>query len=503
MFEITKLGDTPFHTSQEADRICQLIQRELGWSARYYTAKLAISRSLSAAPLKNGDTGKGKCKEIRGRQLLGTGIAHQASWLALIVQHHGRDVTLKEFRDLIFLHWERGAKMLEEDWNLVDGKFAEFVVNLVTREPLTLYPKQQLQDVKSFSDKFQIPVGPAAIDAKTHESVVFQLNKNGGSPHMAFIGGTNSGKTYTATTMLQKVCEISTVPVLAFDFKGDLSEKLAPKIGANIISPPRAPVPLDVLFISKDDEIEFGIKNAAARIMESIRRVKTAGIGDVQADLLRQALIHALRRGVTDEQLPHVANVAASLREVYDEAERKEDGLIALMNGLCEYQLFSPEMNPTQFFSQSWVIKLPQDCSPEVRKLIVNLTLDALDRWINSLPDSQSQDGWQALRHVCLLDEAHVILSTKLPALANLIRMCRSKGGCLMLVSQSPDDFRTSGENFLDNIGLAVTFNTLAKAGVLKEAYGQRIKELPKLPRGQALCKMRLDDSVRKVQAWE
>lgn len=99
-------------------------------------------------------------------------------------------------------------------------------------------------------------------------------------------------------------------------------------------------------------------------------------------------------------------------------------------------------MSPAEFFSRSWIIRLPQDGTAEVRKLVINLTLDALDRWINSQPDSPTVDGSRGLRHVCMLDEAHVILATRLPALGNLIRMSRSKGGAIMLISQSPDDLK-------------------------------------------------------------
>ena len=105
-------------------------------------------------------------------------------------------------------------------------------------------------------------------------------------------------------------------------------------------------------------------------------------------------------------------------------------------------------------------MQLPQDGSAEMRRLIINLTLDALDRWINSQPDAPTDaKGLRALRHVTMLDEAHVILSTRLPALGNLVRMSRSKGGAVMLISQSPDDFENAEDGYLDNMGMTLAFN--------------------------------------------
>jgi hypothetical protein len=46
-----------------------------------------------------------------------------------------------------------------------------------------------------------------------------------------------------------------------------------------------------------------------------------------------------------------------------------------------------------------------------------------------------------------MIDEAHQILETKLPALGNLVRMSRSKGGVVMLVSQSPNDFSNEDDD--------------------------------------------------------
>ena len=146
---------------------------------------------------------------------------------------------------------------------------------------------------------------------------------------------------------------------------------------------------------------------------------------------------------------------------------------------------------------------MPQDSSEEMRRLIINLTLSALDRWLNALPDAPTDaSGVRSLRHVTLLDEAHVILRSKLAALANLVRMSRSKGGVALLSSQSPDDFEGAEDGYLDNMGMTLAFNTQARPGPTTRIFGNGYS-LTGLSVGEALCRIRSEAKTRKVVLWQ
>ena len=97
-----------------------------------------------------------------------------------------------------------------------------------------------------------------------------------------------------------------------------------------------------------------------------------------------------------------------------------------------------------------------------------------------------------------MIDEAHQILGTKLPSLSRLIRMSRSKGGVVMLVSQSPDDFSGEDDEFLDNMGLVAAFATNAKPGAAARVLGKGAN-LTNLQTGQ--CFVRLDKTTKKIKA--
>ena len=352
----------------------------------------------------------------------------------------------------------------------------------------------------TYAGEIRLPVGEVARDLKTDEHVTFALNGAGGSPHMAIMGGVGSGKTRTAVHMLRALRQHCDVPLLAFDFKGDLTESFTDIFGATLISPPEMAIPLDVLHIASRHDTS--IKTAAARIRDSIAAVKARKPSGVQSEALREAVASVLRHDSTGRPA-NLSNVASALESEYSERGRKPDELTATLNELTQFTLFGPEMSPAEFFSRNWIIQLPQDASLELRRLIINLTLDALDRWINSQPDALTDDqGTRSLRHLTMLDEAHVVLSTRLPALGNLVRMSRSKGGSLMLISQSPDDFEGTEDGYLDNMGMTLAFNTQAKPGPTRRIFGNS-GSLTGLQVGEALCRIRSEARTQKVLCWQ
>ena len=252
--------------------------------------------------------------------------------------------------------------------------------------------------------------------------------------------------------------------------------------------------------MSSSDEI--AIKTAAARIRDSIASIKARRPSGVQSEALREAVAATLQAGAGGRTIA-LPDVARALETEYEERGRGSDELTSTLNELSQFNLFLPDRSPTDFFLKSWIILLPQDSSDEMRRMIINLTLNALDRWLNALSDAPTdKEGVRALRHITLLDEAHVILRTKLPALANLVRMSRSKGGVVLLASQSPDDFESAEEGYLDNMGLTLAFNTQAKPGPTRRVFRESIS-LTNLHVGEALCRIRSEARTRRIISWE
>ncbi len=191
------------------------------------------------------------------------------------------------------------------------------------------------------------------------------------------------------------------------------------------------------------------------------------------------------------------------MKLTYETRGMVEDGAVAALEEICRFPLFTPTMTAAEFFRRSWVIRLPQEVPEACRGIVVNLVLDALDTYLNSLPDSPMPDGkHRVLRNLCVIDEAHRILGSKLPALGSLIRMSRSKGGAVMLISQSPDDFQGEDDDFLSEMGMIGAFGTNAKTGSVTRVFGKGVS-LAKLPTGQCVAKIRGEEMPRRVIAWE
>ena len=504
--EAADLATTTFSATRSADKLCAELTRLLGWRHRYVAARLAIGRSLSLPtpprPLTE-DEQDDMATPLRGMQLFGEG-GDSAAWLALITQRCGDEgMSKSSFRTLVAEHWTRGANVLTEDWERSEHDMARFVARLA--------------ELASFGDRIEGPagrvsggseptvagevrfsIGEVARDLRTDENVEFVPNSAGGSPHMALMGGVGSGKTRTAVHILKAMRRFGPVPLLAFDFKGDLAEGLGAAYGADVLRPPDQSIPLDVLHVGTEDDT--AIKKAAARIRDSIASIKSRRPSGVQLDALREAVTATLWLGTAGGPST-LAHVARSLATEYEEKGRGPDEMTATMNELTQFALFSPDNPPADFFSKSWIILLPQDGSEEMRRLIINLTLNALDRWLNALPDAPTDSGFRALRRVTLLDEAHVVLKTRLPALANLVRMSRSKGGVVLLASQSPDDFEGSEDSYLDNMGMTLAFNSQARPGPTRRIFGSAYS-LTGLNVGEALCRIRSDARTRKVVLW-
>ena len=161
-----------------------------------------------------------------------------------------------------------------------------------------------------------------------------------------------------AAAMLRAIREQAPVPLLAFDFKGDLAgftgtqgqTALGETFEAQVIEPPRMPIPLDVLALSQKDQ--FGIDEAALRFRESFSRLKGSKLGDRQRNYVHEAATCAL----STEEPCELRNIRDRLLEVYEEHEAKEDGATSSMEELCRFPLFEPKMSLAEFFQKSWII---------------------------------------------------------------------------------------------------------------------------------------------------
>lgn len=499
-----------FVTEKNSDDTNTKFMSRLGLSKRYLPARLAIARSLAVSaepePLSNNfATGKA----IKGDTLFGTGVA-LSTWISLVIEYSGLpDIDTKILRNIIGAHWKRGLDLLDKDWMKEEEDISRFINRLAEvaeiRNNGDLYTEEYTTDGGQtfIAGEIIIPIGEKSEDTTSKEILRWNVNGRGGSPHSALMGGVGSGKTRTAVSMLKAIREQVEVPILAFDFKGDLGTnakgggyQIDKVFNAEILEPPRTPIPLDVLSIQSRDKID--IAEAASRFRESFARLKSSRLGELQRTAIHKAATWAL-----DNEIPcKLQHIFEAINFIYDEEKMKEDGAIATMQEICRFPLFQPVHNPASFFKKSWIIHLPPNVAEDNRMIVVNLILDALNQHLNSLTDAEiNKNGAREIRIICMIDEAHQILGTKLPALSSLIRMSRSKGGAIMLISQSPDDFSGVDDEFLNEMGLVAAFQTHASSRNVVNILGKGTN-LSALQNGQCFLKRRGDQSSKKIKAW-
>jgi len=287
--------------------------------------------------------------------------------------------------------------------------------------------------------------------------------------------------------------------MIAFDFKGDMNNSdnaLDQAFGATVLAPPHQPIPLDVLALAERTSTNVAL--AAQRLRDSLTTLRGGGFGPLQKGLVGDAAEQALRTKTPCR----LSDVRDALKAIYAAQGKPDDGATTTLADLCRFELFTPDLPPAEFFRRSWIIRLTADLPDLVKVSVVTLMTDALDRYLNSLADAPTDsEGNRALRVLCVIDEAHRILGAKLPGLSGLVRLSRSKGGALLLISQGPDDFSGEDDEFLNEMGLVAAFRTNANAQAVRRIVGPAAN-LAVLEKGQAWVKLSADPSPRRVAAW-
>lgn len=503
-FTLSDLQKANFKTTHHADELSAKLQSKLGFKAHYEPARLAIARSLSVpepppeiAASQREDDGR----VIRGFQLFGDDYA---IWVALLVEHGGHALSsLRDVQELVKRHWHRGIELLMAEWEATDGNFNRFVLQLAERAGLRpgagLPTRAGASGPELKAVAIELALGEKSLELPMQQPVRWLMNGRGYAPHVAIMGRAGSGKTRTGIHMIQQVHQQTGCPVLLFDMvKGDLAgnEALVRSLGATVIRSPRTPVPLDVLHIPAHTLDEA--KGGAMRFRDSFRAVSQSKLGAMQLDALRDAL----RDTLMSKRPAKIGDVRDQLKQIYADKKRKEDSVVSTFNDLVSFDLFSPQLAPADFFSRSWIIDLHDASSETERRLIVFLILDALCTYQRSLPEAPTDaEGHRALRLLVGIDEARRVLGYEHGSLIDLVRETRSKGLALFFMSQSPDDYDGEEENFLENIGLALSFNTSAtKTRVLQRFLGETV-DLSNLGEGVAVTRLPGRPAIR-VKCW-
>lgn len=495
---------TEFAANVEAE-----LMPRLGMKHRYEAAQLMLGRSLveralPAPPVEGTKWGK----PIKGDQLFTDQIA---LWLSLFILdgHLKVGATVDALRDLVQAHWDRGAKLLLNDWEHSRKDRAYFARRLA----------ELLPDAGAFgpvatptaAGPVRVKPGSVGLTHPAGEPASFVINSGGATPHIALMGKVGSGKTRTGIQMLRQITEQSGAPFLLIDPKGDFAKsgRLDGDVASfspapQLIEVGAMPIPLD--FSPDLSQGRLQVQRAAGQLCDTVIKC-CRGAGQVQRSRLLAVIEGAFEQGLGKD----LAEITRRYQVALANEEKPEDSVLGILKRLSTFGTgcFSAQMSPDAFFGQSWVISLSQ-LPDELRPLCVMVIFDTLKSWLQAADNAPIEGGHRMLKHVLVVDEARKFLKeTRSDSLVDIIRQMRSKGSCAMLLSQDPSDFEGEEEDFTSQLGAVIAFAcNQSKAGLrsLRGVYGRALQEREfsdtVLTPGLAFCKLP-NRPAEQVRCWE
>lgn len=495
-----------FRPTEESYEFEDRFRKRFGLGNRYDSARLLVGRSLAepqpVTPL--GPEAKLSNKAIAGEFLFGEQID---LWIAALVLDGGLTVGggVDDFRALVEAHWARGFQLIRGEFERCGGDEVRLISLLADLLPEGVPGAGAATGLEpSAAGEVRVKVGTVSLIYPAGKAVELVVNGQGTSPHIAFMGAVGKGKTTTALQLAGQIISQARIPFLFIDPKGDeILRQGAVPLGGTILEVGREAIPLDFLPSASGGHV--AVQNAAMRLRDTIVRCcKTPG--DLQQDLLRTAIENVIQ----DNAGRDLDTIKDEYEHQLRQAGKASDSIVSRLNELTGLSCFSPDLPPAGFFRRSWVISLKALQSDELKRLVVLLLLDATAAYGLAQGDSPVVHGFRAMRHILVVDEARkILMERKYQSLSDLVRLSRSKGEVVVLLSQDPSDFEGQVDDFTTQLGSVVAFacaQTQRGLRALRGVYGRALQanEFADtwLPQGVAFCKLPGREPER-ITCWQ
>ncbi len=497
------------HTSEANKEIVRKLTNKLPVGTKENViARIALAYSIqSGKKFTSGEFNNydSKGKEYKDHILFDP--KYRDFYIAIICQHYQIARNDSNIPKYIKLHIDHGLELIN---NLFENNhnytFFDFLSDNLERGISALENieinlgavKNNNQNfVKSaFNSPIRLVIGQ---EIETGDDIVLTLNDVNlyNNQHIAVAGQSGSGKTQFALELLYQINEVSKgqVNFIYLDFKGLKDEdivKLTPffeKTNTNFIDVPQKPFPLNPLtFIDNINE-----KNKIMGINKFVDIItKYANIGKKQAQSLKDATKEAFN-DQTSGEYPSISDINEKLLESYG---NKRDTLTEIMENLSELEIFA-DKNTDNFLNSNTYLSLSGDLSNSIRFTSLFLIINYIYNTFMNMENAPVEEGYQAMRYVILIDEAHTIFKEKKyqEILERILREIRSKGVSVILLSQGIEEFNQPSFDFssMCNIGFLLNINNkdirmIKKFLGLGENEAQKaIRSMSNIENGQAI----------------
>ena len=406
---------------------------------------------------------------------------------ALINHQYEQSFSEYEMERLLKAHLDHGLGILQKDLLDEGGPQKDPIDYLIhhIQKSMSLISSPMLLNNEANKNFGQLGTSQAlsielGTSQRSNDSVSITINDENefDSQHFAIAGMNGSGKTQLVKDILYQISETTNhdLKFIFFDYKGEgASDKLRGFLQAtkcefvDVTTSPLVFNPLISIPLDKSRE-----KNRLIKTFRDKLGAIDLRIGIKQKNNLETAIQECFERAEETGKHPSMVDVYEELITMYEELKLKEDSLTAILKDMAD-MVFAKDYDPDfRITDRSLYINLPTTLPDSARKASVFLILNYLLNFFIESPDVQpNAERIKPIRYVIVIDEAHAYLKNKNMAavLEDLLRMIRSKGVVVMMLSQGVQEYKQKNFDFSSQVKIPILLNVQNKDLKVAKAF--------------------------------
>lgn len=515
-----------FKIDSESTELLDRITNVYNFKRDTITGRIALSLSIEKGRLfhenENSLPQNGReytpTSNIFGR--LVNDIDNYTLYKTIFDQHYGKELTENEFIKLYKLHLKDGLEVWNNKLNNCDITKGEHISLLLKPIKNGLTLRSNTVKISTGSKKLNVKEIDNLLTfelGKTEEgeNVVIKINdlREFDNRNIAIAGMAGSGKTQLMKDILYQISKNTSneLKFIFFDYKGEGNpEQLKPFLDAT---------KCEFVDIVNDGGIEFNpflsINLDERQRPFSIRAfVDTISTFVPRMGVSQENILITLINDLLDSKnggYPTILELFEELENYYEENNIRQDTLYSIIRDLST-NIFNCAPNNPNILDKSLYLNLPPALSDTLRQLVVFLLLRYFNSYFSSTNDCEPKDHIFPLRYVIVIDEAHIYLKNKnaRKALEELLRLLRSKGVIIVMLSQGVEDYKTKDFDFASQVKLPICLNVQNKdykaisnfVGTPSSKYKLE-SEIKKLESGKGLINIGEPKMIELRQWWK
>lgn len=438
---------------------------------------------------------------------------------AIFDQHYNKELSENEFIRLYKLHLKDGLEIWNnrlDKCNITKGDHISLLLKPI-KNGLSLKSKTVRTSYNSIKQKVKEITIPLTFElGKTENAENIEININDlrefDNRNIAIAGMAGSGKTQLIKDILYQISKNTNndLKFIFFDYKGegnpDQLKSFLDSTNCKFVN------------IVNDGGIKFN-PFLSISLDERQRPFSIRAFVDTIATFVPSVGVaqkNTLINIITDlfdskkSSYPTIDELFELLQESYEKLKKNPDTLYAGIQDLTT-NIFNCSPDNPSIFDNSLYLNLPPALSDTLRQLIVFLLLRYFNSYFSSTNDCEPKDYIFPLRYVIVIDEAHIYLKNKnaRKALEELLRLLRSKGVIVVMLSQGVEDFKTKDFDFASQVKLPICLNVQNKdykaiskfIGTPSSQYKLET-EIVKLTSGKGLINIKEPLTIELRQWW-